>query len=374
MIAIALPALAVVFCGGCVRKKVNESVAKHTVAEGSRFAREVSSQSPFETVEMSWSQASRRMRERNRGFIRARAAYERANEQRPVVKRLTREVKDSVEISFGEALDTESLLAMLNEPVTEIPKQLASLAEIKDIAHSAEGKAWEHTANSIEARLEMREQRIELHRLLRTGALLDRERDKLEAAAPLPEDAGAKFRKSFNSWRKELDGKREDWLGKVRDFFEAEYGDVRFIEDGTGLPTYRDTEEPDFTEWKRWCKLERSGKMVGVLKKSHRNDQPVVPGSELVTNKLAGMFGDEDAEAETVLETDSIRGQVRELIRHWREMKQAQEEADRLKSEGAPGSPDGVAAVKRRRAIFEARQREIKHLRIVWMMDEQCWD
>lgn len=360
-------------CGGCVQQQVSESMAEHAVVEDRRFAREVSAQSPFDTVEMSWSEAAELMEKRNPNYLVARSAYQKATEQKPVVKNLTDELKDAVSISFGDVLKPRSLLEAINEPVTRLPEQLASLGKIKDISHEMEGTAWKHTAESVDAELKMREERVKLQQLLRTGELIDTEMARLESAPPPPTDADPKLAEALKAWRGHLRQEREKWLGEVRDFFNAEYRDVRFVKDQSGLPTYRDSVRPDLTKGDRWCRLKRSKDLVTVLQKAHEQSKPAVPGTRLVTRKFAEIVRGDEAGPGPAIKPETVRGEVRALIRNWREMKNAQEQARGLERENAAGSFDSIARVDQCQTLYKLRQQEIRHSVMVWMMDEQCW-
>jgi hypothetical protein len=373
MKAMMFVGILLVLCCSCAQQQVTESVAEHAVVEGTRYAEEVAAQSPFETVEISWSEAENLMKKRNEDYRSAASAYQEAIEQQPIVQKLTSEMKGAVTVSFSDVLRPKSLLAMLNEPVTQIPKQLASLSKIKDISHSAQKKAWQHTEESVDAKLKMREKKVRLQKLLLTGELLDGEMSKLKSAPPLPDEASPKLEKTLNSWRGELKNERRQWLGEVRDFFNAEYSDVHFVKDGSGLTTYRNTKRPDLTRWERWCRLRRSKELVKVLKKAHAEDKPAVPGTRMVKSKLASMLNREEG-VEPMLSVTSLRGEVRKLIQNWREMKKAQEKAEELESKREDVSFESIAEVNERKTIFNLRQQEIKHTAKVWMMDERCWD
>lgn len=348
-------------------------MAEQAVVENRRYAREVTAQSPFDTVEMSWSEAEELMKKRNPDYLVAQSAYQKAIEQKPVVKNLTDEVKDAVSISFGDVLKPRSLLEAINEPVTQLPKQLASLGKIKDISHKMEGSAWKHTVESVDAELKMREERVKLQQLLRTGELIDTEMARLESAPPLPADADPKLAEALKAWRGQLRDERKKWLGEVRDFFNAEYRDVRFVKDRSGLPTYRDSDRPDLTKGDRWCRLKRSKDLVTVLRKAHEQSKPAVPGTRLVTRKLAEMVHGDEVEPGPAIKPETVRGEVRALIRNWREMKDAQEQARGLERENAAGPFDSIARVDQCQTLYKLRQQEIRHSVMVWMMDEQCW-
>lgn len=357
----------------CVQQHVSEALAEHVLIEGRRYAEEVEAQSPFDTVEIGWSEAESLMEKRNRRFVAAQANYAKAIEEKPMVHQLTDEVKEAVSISFEDVLDPGELLESLRSPATNLPKQLASLGRLKDISHEVEQSAWDQAALTVDAELAMREEKVKLHRLLRMGELIDAELERVETAPPPAESADPKLKEAVKGWRGKLREERRNWLGEVRDLFDAEYHDVRFVRDRGGLPTYHQTAHPDLGEWRRWCRLRRSKELVTVLQKAHSESKPSIPGTELVKARLEEAILPSTAEAAPVRDTASLRKEVRSLIGHWREMKAAQEEAERLENEAGDPDLDQVAEVGARKKIFELRRNEIEHASVVWMMDERCW-
>ncbi|MFT6498313.1 MAG: hypothetical protein ACJAT6_000441 [Akkermansiaceae bacterium] len=365
--------LMVALTTSCAQQYVMDSVTEHSVVEGARHAEEVSAQSPFDTVEMSWSEAAELMKERNHDYREALNTYRQANEIQPVLQQLTQNVKGTVKISVGDALKPQSLIKMLNEPVTQIPKQFASLSKIKDISHTAKTNTWKDTAIAIDAKIKMRENQVKLQSLLLTGELIDSEMENLESAAPLPADTDPKLALSVKKWEANLQTERGKWLAQVRDFFNAEYNDVHFVKDASGLPTYKNVTSPDLTKWERWCQLKRSKELVSSLTKAHQMEKPVLPGTILVTDKINTMLHTDEKDAKLVRNTESVRSEVRELIQNWREMKEAQEKAEALEAEEQSPSFISLAHVAKRQTIFNLRRQEIRHVSLVWMMDEQCW-
>jgi len=357
----------------CVQQQVTETVAEHAMVEGRRYAEEVEAQSPFDAVEMSWSEAATLMRERNRDFVAAHDAYREAVEEKPGVKELAKQVKDSVQLSFDDVFKPDELLKSLSAPATQLPRQLASLGKLKDLSHEIEGNAWKHTAASVDAELKMREETVKLHRLLRMGELIDAELERVETAPPLPADADPKLVAARKGWRGRLRDERKAWLSEVRDLFDAEYYDVHFVRDNSGLPTYRRARRPDLTEWRRWCRLRRSKALVQVLSKAHRESKPAVPGARIVTEKLAEVVHRGDEAPEPALETEAVRSEVRTLIQNWREMKEAQAQAEGFESGESSTAFDSIPLITGRQALFRLREREIQHASVVWMMDEKCW-
>ncbi len=358
---------------GCVQPHVTESVASVSVLEGRRYAKEVEAQSPFETVEIRWSEAEDLMEKRNRAFIAAHLSYQQATQKKPLVSELTSEAKNAVSASFGGVLNPDALLRSLAAPATELPKQLVSLGKLKDLSHQIEKSAWENAAASVDAEIKMREEKVKLHRLLRIGELIDTELGRTENAPPPPSASEPKLVGAFEAWRASLRSEREKWLAEVRDLFDAEYHDVHFVRDDSGLPSYRDASHPDLGEWQRWCRLQRSMELVRELGKAHEKSKPAIPGTALISNKFADMTQGEPAKPATVRNTGSVRREVRSLVQSWRMMKEAQQKAGRLETAEQAASFNSIARVNARQKIFKLRRDEIEHTRVVWMLDESCW-
>lgn len=357
----------------CVQQHVSESLAEQAVLEGRRYADEVEAQSPFDTVEIDWSEAEALMEKRNRRYVAARLKHAEAIEEKPVVNQLTHEVKEAVSVSIDDVLNPGALIESLRSPAANLPKQLASLGKFKDISHQVEQSAWDQTAAAVEAEMAMRREKVKLHRLLRMGELIDAELGRLESAPPPAPDADPKLAAALKAWHGELKQERKTWLTEVRDLFDAEYHDVRFVRDRTALPTYEKADHPDLGEWRRWCRLRRSKELVTVLQKAHADRKPAVPGTELVKDRLEQIIHPEDAGADPVRDTASLRSEVRSPIQNWREMKEAQLEAQRLEETEDSPHFENLARVGTRQTIFKLRREEIEHASVVWMMDERCW-
>ena len=358
----------------CVRQHVMDSVTEHSLVEGARFAEEVSAQSPFETVEMSWSEAAELMKVRNHDYREALNSYIQANQEQPLLKQLTNNVKDTVKISAGDVFKPHELIKMLNEPVSQIPKQLTSLSKIKDISHTARTDAWKHTEVAVDAEIKMRENKVKLQSLLRTGELIDGEIKKLESVTPLSDEADPKLAQSLKKWKDNLQSERGKWLSEVRDFFNAEYRDVHFVKDSSGLPTYKNVKRPDLAKWERWCQLKRSKELVSGLAEAHKKGKPALPGSTLVTDRISTLLNYGETGTKPVRDTESVRDEARKLIQNWREMKEAQKKAEALEAEEKSSSLASLAHVSKRQTIFNLRRQEIRHASVVWMMDEECWE
>ncbi|MDP0490567.1 MAG: hypothetical protein Q7Q71_05915 [Verrucomicrobiota bacterium JB023] len=358
----------------CVNTQVEHQLDEHSAAEGLRHADEVLAQSPFDTVKMSWSEAEALMEVRNREYKEAEETYEKAVAQQPLIKEFAGQAKKTATVSIGDVLKPSALLKTVKEPTTQIPQQLASISKIKDFSHDLEQDAWNSTAQAVDAEMKMREEKVKLYSLLRKGALLDREMEWLESLEPLPEDANAKMKSAFKAWRNRLEGEKNKWLTDVRNLFDAEYHDVHFVQDQTGLPTYRKTDRPDLTDWPRWAQLRRSKKLVSALSKEHKESKPTIPGTKMVKSKVSALTSNLTGnQTEPTLATKDIRSEVRKLIQSWREMKNAQRKAEELeKKEEVQNAPE-LASINDRQAIYNLRNQEIQHASVVWLMDEQCW-
>lgn len=369
----ALIGTAVALTSSCVTQHITESVEEHSVVEGARYADEVRAQSPFDVVEISWSEAEELMESRNLEYRSANLGYQQAMAHTPMVDELTEQVKDMVDLSLGDLLKPDNLLKSLQTPVSELPRQLRSVSKLKDLSHEIEQNTWERTCEAFDAELRMRKEKVKLHQLLRTGELIDAEMTQLDEAAPLPSDADPKLLAARRTWQDSLRQARSGWLTEVRDFFNAEYHDIHFKRDSSGLPTYRKMEKPDLADWQRWCRLTRSQELVTMLQMAHKDSKPALPGATMVTEKLAEMMNLDDGQAPARLKTESVRDEVRTLIRSWREMKQAQHKAAKLETV-AGDSLATVAQVQSRQNLFKLRQQEIQSASVVWMLDEECWN
>jgi len=133
-------------------------------------------------------------------------------------------------------------------------------------------------------------------------------------------------------------------------------------------------DQPDFSDWQRWCRLTREKEVIGILAKAHAERDTQVPGVTTVTTRLGNMFdADVSPRESAVRDHDSLRREVRTLIQSWRKMKQAQGDAARLEARHDPPVINAVRDVNDRKRIFKSRSSEIEHVGVIWMMDETCW-
>lgn len=360
---------------GCAQQRVTDSLAEATVVEGKQYAAEMAAQSPFKTVEMRWSEAAKLMEKRNRTYIAARATHLESTEKKPEVGEITGEMRRAVTASVGGVLSPGALIESMRNPAVQVPKQLASLAGLKDVSHNVSQAAWADAAASVDAELMMRREQVKLHRLLRTGELIDHELTVLQESPPFPEGSEPAIGAAVNEWRVALREERTKWLGEVRDLFDAEYHDVRFVRDSSGLPTYRDVEEPDLTDSERWCRLARTKELVDSLGKSHADRKSAIPGTSMVSDRFSEMVSaDKMEEIPSFRDAGAVRREVRNMVQSWRKMKQAQQQSARLEERHDPPVLASVADVNARKRIYALRSTEIENAGVVWMMDEKCWE
>lgn len=361
---------------GCVDRQITSSMVQTASVEGRRYAKEVDAQSPFETVEMPWIEAGELIKERNPSFVAASRSFSEALVGKPLVSELTREVKNTVTESVSSMLDIDTLVSSLKAPSIEIPKRLASISRLKDVSHEVKQGAWQDAGQSVDAELEMRKVEVQLHRLMRTGKLIDREIAIALRTPKLDPDSeknpDPKFAGALAGWRASLKKERATWLTEVRNLFDAEYHDVHFIPDDSGLPTYRDAANPDLGKWRRWCHLRRSKELIGKLTLSHKESKPTLPGTAFVAKSLKQMVN-QNSESTIVRNTDSVRQEVRTLIQSWRNMKETQEQAELLEESSSDLPIQNQAEIKARQKIFQLRKAEIKYVSVVWLLDEDCW-
>ncbi len=356
----------------CAQQEVAVSVDNHAHHEGLRYADEVAAQSPFQTLEMSWSGAKGLMAERNLAYRKAMKSYRTAHAEVPMLKQIRDQLKDSVGVSLGDVLKPQALVKSFQDPIAGLPKQLGSISALKDISHEMEQDVWDNAGDSVEARLLMRTEQVKLYSLLCRGEVIDRELERIEAEKLDPEsELDPKVKVAQSKWLTRVEKDRDGWIREVRDFFNAEYHDVRFRKDASAKPSYRNVSAPDLSEWQRWCFLNRSQSVVTALQQQHKKSKPTVPGTRAVKAKVNEILNKREEYAVT-LSTDKVRGEVRNLISNWREMKRTQAELKSLDF-GASQSGDPKLDLASAQKVYALRNQEIKHISVVWMMDEDCW-
>lgn len=360
--------LIALFLAACAQQSVKNKIAEASPTVTSKYEREIDSQSPFQTLTMSWSEAAERMESRNPVFLAAKSRFTKANQEKPVVAEITGQVKQNISGSVGQLVSPASLLKSLQNPVDQIPKQISSIGDIKNLPHQLEQHEWQEVSTSIEAELAMREERVKLHHLLRKEQIINAELQLAETALKNQKSADPKFLAALENWRNSLSEDRKTWLTEMRNVFDAEYHDLRFKPDHSGLTDYREIDQPDLDDLDRWCHLQRSQQLVHALSQQHSKNKSIIPGSTLIIQK----FSTEDPPVK-LTDPAAIRKQVRSLLNSWRELKAAQQEADALEKSSPKPTLSTPAEHGQRQKIYKLRTAEVHHTSILWSMDETCW-
>lgn len=360
--------LIALFLAGCAQKNVQTRITEGTTIEKAKYAKEIAAQSPFETLTMSWTDAAKLMESRNPKFLAAKTHFAKANEEKPMVAEITNQIKQTLSGSVGQFASPSALLKSIQNPAEQIPKQVSSITSIKDFPYQLEQNEWKETQTSIQAELTMRDERVKLHHQLRREQVINTELRLVEAALKSGNISDPKFLTALDAWHNTLIEERKLWLTEMRNVFDAEYHDLRFSPDKSGLTDYRNIDQPDLNDLQRWCRLQRTQDLVNALSNQHSKNKSAIPGAMLITQKF-------DPEPQTQKLTDSatIRKQVRTLIQSWRELKSSQQEADEIeKSQSAP-SLASPAELTQRQKIYKLRTQELHHASILWTLDEFCW-
>lgn len=363
-----LTSLLPLFLAACAQQNVQNKIAEASPTEASKYEREIDSQSPFETLTMSWSEAIELMESRNPAFLSARSRFTKANQEKPVVAEISGQVKETISGSVGQIISPSALLKSLQNPVEQLPKRISSIGDIKNVPHQLEKHEWQEVSTSLEAELAMREERVRLHHLLRKEQIINAELHLAETALKNQKSNDPKFLSALENWRNTLHEDRKTWLTQMRNVFDAEYHDLRFKPDRSGLTDYRGMVQPDLNDLNRWCHLQRTHHLVNALSRQHSKNRSALPGATLITQKFS-------SENPTTKLTDPaiIRKQVRSLLNSWRELKAAQQEADALEKTPPKPSLTSAPELAQRQKIYKLRTTEIHHTGILWSMDEDCW-
>lgn len=351
----------------CAQQEVVKKVDLHSYREGMRYTGEVESQSPFKPMKQSWSGALALMKERNLEYLKAKKSFYESRQKRHGIQQFGEKLTESVKLSVQDALKPTAIVKSVKDPVAGLPQQLSSVTGIKDISHQMEQEVWKGEVSAVEARLVMRREQVKLYGILARGEVIESELKRVKAQ-DLAAIKDGKQKAAHKKWVAKVEKDRAAWLNEVRDFFNAEYYDVKFTRDESEMPDYRGVATPNLEEWQRWCFLSRSQKLVKELTNNHDKGKPVVPGERLVRTTAVQFVGGEP-EYDVELEEAQLRGEVRKLIRNWREMKSAQADQKELMSIAKNGAV-ALAAFQQQYAL---RQKEIKHASVVWMLDEHCW-
>lgn len=315
---------------------------------------------------MSWTEAEDLMESRNPKFLAARKKYDDALEETPKVNQLASQLKTVVSGSVGQVISPTALLKSLQSPTTQIPKQIASIGKLKDIPHQIEQNAWQQAAAIVDAELTMRQERVELQRILAQSELIDSEIEIAETASKTKHLEDPKLTTAITDWKNHLHSERKKWLTEVRNLFDAEYHDVKFTHDNSALPNYRNADQPDLSDWQRWCQLQRTQQLITELSKPE-NQKNKNPGTMLISH----VSSHPDDETLNLRDTSAVRKEVRTLVQSWRELKSAQQQAAPL--ETLKPTINHPKDITHRQKLFKLRTSEIHHASILWELDEHCW-
>jgi hypothetical protein len=358
--------LIAIFLAGCAQDHVQNQITEASSAEASKYEREIDAQSPFQTLTMSWSEALTLMESRNPKFLSAQSNFNKANREKPAVGEITSQLKQTISGSVGQLISPSSLLKSLQNPTEQIPKQISSLGNIKNVTHQLEQNEWQEIQTSVQAELAMRNERVKLHHLLRKEQIINSELKLVETHLKSLKNPDPKFLASLESWQNTLIEERKTWLSEMRDVFDAEYHDLRFKPDKSALTDYRHIDQPDLNDLQRWCHLQRIHHLVTALANQHSKNKSAIPGAMMISQKFSS-----EPQALKLTDSATIRKQVRSLIHSWRELKASQQESDTL--EQAKPSISTPTELTQRQKIHKLRTQEFHHACILWNLDESCW-
>ena len=369
-----VPACGAGLLSQCAHKEVKRQLDASVQTRGQNFARELQAQSPFEKVSLTWNDATELMKERNPEYREAVATQIEAESKSGAVKNFTFEVKQSLANTATQTLNPKEIAKALNNPVAELPKQLSSLTDLKNISHSLEQQEWERVGQAVEAQKKTRKELVKLHVLFRQEKVIEEHKallDKYEKRV----EGKPKLVSLLKKKRSKYEEQRKVWLNSVRDFFNAEYYDVDFKDSGKSLTLYRKVTDPEFHQWERWRSLGRSEEIAAQLCKQHEENKPTVPG----INSLKSSLGIQQFQSNLALSGEKqavLRSEVRTMLKKWRELKNAQAKITALKAKLAEGpSPEEITPqlIEEEFKVYEFLQLEIKLVSYFWMLDEECW-
>lgn len=358
----------------CAQQQTEENVAKHAGFEGEAFAEEVRAQSPFEKVELTWQEAFELMKVRNPDYRKAVLGYAEATSKMAMTDNIGGQMGMSLGNTVRGVFDPEEVIKTLKDPVSGLPDQFESVSSLKDVGHNMEQKEWKDSESASLAEQQRRQEVVKLQVLFRQGMILD---EHLQWVAKVDPEIDPKAKAVLAKHTSQLKADRKKWLSEVRDFFNAEYYDVKLRGGSRKLRDYQGVTRPDFANWKRWGALQRKAALTKELKKQHAEQKPMIPGANLVADRLDAMFHGEPG-ATVELPQKDMRDSARKMIRSWREMKVAQEKARELKAALARTDDEaekglGGGEIAKLGQLYNFENAELASVRTVWLMDEECW-
>lgn len=371
---IGVTAVAVGALTQCAQQEVKHQLDKSVQDRGELYARELQAQSPFKTVSLTWVEARELMKERNPKYRKAIESKAEAESKNGLVRSFTSEVKKSLRNTATHTLNPKEIAKALNNPVAQLPKQLSSLADLKNISHSLEKKEWERVGQSVDAEKLTRAEIVKLHVLFSKDEILKQQETLLKKYEKLSEE-NPSILKVVKKRRLSFDMQREAWLNNVRDYFNAEYYDVRLKYQGKKLTFYRGVKNPGFDQWQRWGMLEHSHDLAKQLGAEHEKNKPVVPGMNSLKSGLGIKTMQKNLGA-TEKQHAELRGDVRSMLKKWRELKQTQTKIAELKSTKINQPTTEKITPKQVEDDFKVYQllkTELQLASYFWLIDERCW-
>jgi len=362
----------------CATHEVAKTVDQHSQRVGQDFADEILAQSPFERVTLDWDEARELMYDRNLAVAKAYESKQEAAVSSPLIADLMNHVQSSVGDTARGILSPDDLFKVAKSPFEELPKHFENLASLKDFSHKMQLQAYDDVKDASQAEQTIREEEVKLQALFVTGSLLEQRSDLLKQWNS-NESSSAKIKLMLKKDKVAYVESREKWLDQVRDFFNAEYADVKFSGLGPKFPYYRSVSNPHFENWQRWRVLQRSEKLAIGLKKLHDANRPVVPGTNLVKSKVLTMLHvgtiDEDVQNQ-----QGVRSSVRGVLRNWRglkelHVKQAElsKQLDELDGMQNMTEAQQVKKYSLAKKILDVQHKELGHAKGLWLIDERCW-
>ena len=356
----------------CATQEVKRELTQKVERKGETYSRELTAQSPFKKVEMSWREASELMKERNPKYRQAILDKEESLNKKGIVNNLTHEVRKSLTSSLQTTLNPSEIAKAMKDPVASLPRQLESITDLKNISHSLTQSEWGRVTQSVRADAAQRQEMVNLHVLFCQSENLEqaerelkmmKDSDKLKANKVVD----AELVKA----QKLLEKERSQWLDRVRDFFNAEYYDVELNAYQKRLSFYRDVTDPGFSDWRRWRMLENSDRLASEMQKQHDKDKPVLPGMNRLKENL-GVSELRSQLAETSGVNQEMAKEVRQMLKNWRNLKSVQQ---KIVAQNKAEVLDEVRVndLKRVTTLYQLKKKELDHLKVFWMIDEECW-
>ena len=360
----------------CVTQEVKHELDKNVKVKGQTYARELEAQSPFKTVKISWSDASKLMKERNLKYRQAAIDKRNSAAKKGAVRNIGHEMRKSFTSSVKNTLNPSEIVKAMKDPVGAFPDQLESITDLKNISHSLTQSEWERVTKVVKAESVQRREMVNLHVLFCQSENIEKAEQELQKLIDSERLKETKeVMKELTNTQVILRKEREQWLDSVRDFFNAEYHDVEFKAYRDKLSFYRDIKDPKFSDWERWRVMEHSNTLAVEMKGKHDDDKPVLPGIYSLKEKLGVSKVRNKLTQEEMPSTDMVK-EVRKMLRNWRLLKLVQQEIEEQELESIKSVNDevlGVSDIKNVTVVYNLKKREIDHLKEFWLMDEQCW-